>query len=458
MNFASGLQNFGDRPALILPDGTQYTYRELARCADAIYNESSAPQVNRTLVAIECENSLNTISAYLGALRNGFPALLVNAQLAPAFRETLYARFNIPFIWNSAGDWHKRPCKSPVVHPDLALLLSTSGSTGGPKLVKLTLDNLQANATSIALYLGIDEKERPITSLPIHYSYGLSVLNSHLAKAARILLTAEPVTSRAFWDFFRANEASSFAGVPATYSLLKQLRFERMALPTLRTMTQAGGQLTADLTCWIGELAKSRGQRFFVMYGQTEATARISYVPAEHLLEKVGSIGIPIPGSTIALVDDNGNSIAGNGVVGQLRYSGPNVMMGYAECESDLAYADAQNGSLLTGDLASRDEDGYYYLRGRLKRFIKVFGNRIGLDEVEGQLREKGFDVAVTGRDDLLVIALRGSQADCDSMTTDVCAMYRLHHSAIRVVTVDSFPMSSAGKIQYADLLNEIAP
>jgi acyl-coenzyme A synthetase/AMP-(fatty) acid ligase len=136
-------------------------------------------------------------------------------------------------------------------------------------------------------------------------------------------------------------------------------------------------------------------------------------------------------------------------------------MMGYAEDVSDLALPDVQQGHLLTGDLAVRDDDGYFTLHGRLKRFIKVFGNRIGLDEVEAQLREKGFDVAVTGRDELLVIAVRNSQPnqqDQEALITEASSSYRLHHSAIRVMAVESFPMSSAGKIQYAELLNALVP
>jgi len=194
------------------------------------------------------------------------------------------------------------------------------------------------------------------------------------------------------------------------------------------------------------------------MYGQTEATARMSYVPFERLFEKVGSIGIPIPDGNIELIDSDAGLITQAGVAGQLRYSGPNVMLGYAESDVDLATGDIQAGILLTGDLASRDEEGYYYLRGRLNRFIKVFGNRIGLDEVELQLREKGFDVAVTGRDDLLVVATRDKQSALEELTRGVPKWYRLHHSAVRVVAVDAFPLSPAGKILYADILNEVVP
>jgi long-chain acyl-CoA synthetase len=230
-----------------------------------------------------------------------------------------------------------------------------------------------------------------------------------------------------------------------------------MALPSLRYMTQAGGRLADDALRWIVDLAQSRNWRFYVMYGQTEATARISYVPCERILDKVGSVGIPIPNGRIELVADDGSLISANGTAGQLRYNGPNVMMGYAESQADLALPDVQNGTLLTGDLAMRDDDGYFFITGRLKRFIKVFGNRIGLDHVESQLRDKGLDVAVTGRDDLLVVAVRGESSESSKLAADIAGLYRLHHSAIRIIPVQDFPLTSSGKIQYSLLLDELS-
>lgn len=450
--FAHRLETFGDRVALVLESGSSVTYAELARQSDAVFQARAFPRGQ--LVAIECQNALPSVAAYLGALRQNYPALLVDAQLEETLRHRLYDHFGIAHVWSAEGEWHARNVVSPPVHPDVAILLSTSGSTGSPKLVKLTAANLQSNADAIAHYLGLHETERPITTLPIHYSYGLSVLNSHLTVGASILLTGQPVTARKFWDMFRENNATSLAGVPTIYAMLKQLRFERMELPSLRTMTQAGGRLTPDLVRWFGELAAERGQRFFVMYGQTEATARMSYVPAERLLEKVGTIGIAIPGGRLELIGEDGQVIESAGVTGQLRYMGPNVMMGYAAQIEDLALADTQSGTLLTGDLAWRDDDGYFHIAGRLKRFIKVFGNRIGLDEIEGQLREGQYDVAVTGRDDLLVVAWKGaSQTEAAELVAQLSARYRLHRSAIRVHAVDAFPLSTSGKVQYADLL-----
>lgn len=437
MSFAKRLEHFGQQIALISEEGEKISYIDLARTADAIFSGRKAPNAARTLIAVECENRLPSVAGYLGALRNNFPVLLSDARQAPELKNRVYAHYRVPFVLNVAGNWEITGHSGPEVHPDVAVLLSTSGTTGSSKLVRLSYGAIESNANSILGYLGLQATDRPVTTLPIHYSYGLSVLNSHFSVGARLLLTTQPITARKFWDFFRSNEATGFSGVPTTYRMLKQFRFERMNLPSLRTMTQAGGRLDPESVRWFAELAQGRDQRFFVMYGQTEATARIAYIPPDRLLEKCGSIGIPIPGGFLDLVGPDGSLVTKPDTTGELRYHGPNVMMGYAFDTSHLAAPDLQNSILLTGDLAWFDNDGFFYLAGRLKRFLKVFGNRISLDEVEAQLREDGFDGAVSGRDDLILIAVKNLRADIEHLAAHVSARYRLHRSAIRVVAVE---------------------
>lgn len=457
MTFAANLERFGERIAVQLANGEAYSYLQLALRADALFDLVFSDLVEPDLVAVECNNTIDSLAAYLGALRRGVAILLVDGDLNAELREQLCAHYHISSIFQTEGSWKQHAHNRHLnVNPNLALLLSTSGSTGAPKLVRLSQNNLQANAEAIAEYLHLSADDRPITSLPMHYSYGLSVINSHLLVGATLLLTAEAVTTRGFWNFFKEYGATSFSGVPTTYAMLKQMRFERMDLPSLRVMTQAGGRLAPDLVKWFGELAKARQQQFFVMYGQTEATARISYVPPERTLDKPDSIGVAIPGGELKLVNEEGESVDKLDAAGELCYSGPNVMMGYAYGPGDLALPDTQQGHLRTGDLARRDADGYFYITGRLRRFIKVFGNRIGLDEVESQLRGDGFDVAVTGKDDLLVVAIRTNGITPDDLANRLSTRYRIHKSAIRVRSVANFPLSSSGKVQYMDLLNEL--
>jgi long-chain acyl-CoA synthetase len=453
MTFFNELERFGTQPALFLNDATSLSYRALAIAADAVFARQGAPSIAGTLVAVECINGLQSLLGYLGALRCGFPVLLLGANVPQDLRDALYQKYRVPHVLSPLGEWRVLEHRAPQVHADLSLLLCTSGSTGSPKLVRLSSRNLQANAESIAHYLELTAHERPITSLPMHYSYGLSVINSHLHAGASIALTDDQVTSKNFWSFLTQTGATSLAGVPATYKMLKQLRFEEMSAPSLRTLTQAGGKLPADLTEWFADHAQRRGARFFVMYGQTEATARMAYLPAHMVKLKPGSIGVAIPGGTLSLVDENGGNLESIGSVGELQYRGPNVMLGYALDAGELALGDCLHNVLLTGDLARKDADGYFYIVGRRSRFIKVLGNRVDLDEVERQLGSPGHEVAAAGVDDLLVVAAGSANPSLSQLRARVCQRYHLHSSVVKIVTMEGFPLSAAGKIQYAEIL-----
>jgi len=450
--------SYGDSPAVYLPTGIVLTYARLLQRADEIIEHFQ----RGSLVAIECENHPDSLAAYLGCLRHRVVPLLVDATLNSTLREALYEQFLPQAIWRRSIDgsgfvWEMYHQQSPELHPDLALLLSTSGSTGSPRLVRLSRQNLQSNAESISSYLNITSDDRPITSLPMHYSFGLSVINTHLLSGSCLLLTADSVMERSFWTFMKEAGATSFSGVPTTYNLLQRLRFERMNLPELRVLTQAGGRLAQESVQWFGKLAKSRNMKFFAMYGQTEATARISYLPSEFTLEKSGSIGVAIPEGELFLRNTQGERITRVGEVGELVYRGKNVMQGYAETKKELCLGDGLHGELATGDLAQQDSEGFFYIVGRLKRFIKIHGNRFGLDEIEERIQKIGITAYVTGRDDLLLIALVDSQADNEidaaMLATTLTRDYSLHHSVVRVISCSDVPKSSAGKVQYAELL-----
>jgi acyl-coenzyme A synthetase/AMP-(fatty) acid ligase len=254
-----------------------------------------------------------------------------------------------------------------------------------------------------------------------------------------------------FWTFLEDEKATSLSGVPYTYEMLKRLRFFRMGLPSLRTLTQAGGKLNTELCREFAEYAQVTGKQFVVMYGQTEATARMSYLPPEQALSKAGSIGVAIPGGRFSLVDENRQLIETGGQTGELVYQGPNVSLGYAESAEDLAKGDENKGVLYTGDLAQRDNDGYYYIVGRKKRFIKLFGNRISLDETEGMLKSMYGDCACTGTDDKMTVYIteKGKEAEIKqfiSMKTNI------HFSAFEVRHIASIPKNSYGKTSYTEL------
>jgi acyl-CoA synthetase (AMP-forming)/AMP-acid ligase II len=334
------------------------------------------------------------------------------------------------------------------LYPDLAVLLATSGTTGSSKYVRLSKASVEANARSIATYLGLTPDERAMASLPLTYSFGLSILNSHWLAGATTVLTAESVLQRGFWDAVREHACSSLAGVPYTYQMLERIGYREMDLPSVRTMLQAGGALDRRLTELYEAHMRERAGRFVVMYGQTEATARIAWVPPERLVEKLGSAGIAIPDGRLR-IDESGLAEAGKPRVGEVIYEGPNVMLGYAERRADLIKGDELHGVLHTGDLGYLDGDGFLFLTGRSKRIAKVYGLRVNLDEVERMLRESGPAAVVAGDGVIFGFCAFGDATAMTELRMQLSRRLRLHHSALDLRHVSEIPVSESGKVDY---------
>ena len=312
--------------------------------------------------------------------------------------------------------------------------------------------NVLDNAKSIKQYLELSEVERPITTLPMNYTYGLSIINSHFLAGACILVTDKGIMQKEFWEFFKTEKATSFGGVPYTYEMLDHLRFYKMSLPSLRTMTQAGGKLLPELHEKFARYSEEQGKRFVVMYGQCEATARMGYLPPSDAVRKKGSMGIAIPGGKFYLIDANGNEIGEENITGELVYEGKNVTLGYAECGDDLALGDERHGILETGDMAKFDEEGFYYIVGRKKRFLKIFGNRVNLDEVDCLIKaEFDIEVASSGVDDhIYIFILEQKYVEC--VRKFIIRKTKLPPAAFMVIVLDEIPKSDSGKILYKDL------
>ena len=422
------------------------------------------------MVFVLCENTLGSFAGCAAFLNNSVVPLLLDSSIDRQLLRNLINIYKPDYLYlpdrfseefpDFTSSLHRYGylllktgyAPQPPVHADLALLISTSGSTGSPKLVRQSYNNLISNGTAIISYLGIGPDERPITTLPMQYTFGFSIINSHLLAGATVLLTTRTLVEKGFWDFFRAEKATSFGGVPYTFEMLKRLRFFRMELPSLKTITQAGGKLSLDLSREFAEYAASRGIRFFVMYGQTEATARMSYLPPEYSLSKCGSMGIAIPGGEFFLLDEKGSVIDGSEQEGELAYRGENVTMGYAECREDLAKGDERCGVLITGDMARRDQDGFYYITGRKKRFIKLFGNRVNLDEAEHLIKELVSDCACCGSDDHMLIYVTEPCRE-NEVRQLMAARTGIHYSAFSVKVIPEIPKNESGKTLYSDLM-----
>lgn len=470
--------SYPDRLAAICDTGESITYGQLSRFSDTI--RGSLP--SRQLVFCLCMNTMGSLAGYTAFLQNRIVPLLLDSSMDRTLLDNLTETYRPDYFWvpqQMQGEFcdasqvplppvvsaygytllktgttdPKAPHASTPLHDDLALLLTTSGSTGSPNLVRQSYENIAANAASIIQYLEITAEERPITTLPMNYTYGLSIINSHLSVGATMLLTMKTLLQKEFWSFFKQQAATSFGGVPYTYEMLKRLRFSRMDLPSLKTMTQAGGKLSPELHREFAEHARASGRRFFVMYGQTEATARMSYLPHEKSLEKCGSIGIAIPGGAFSLIDLEGNVITDSNTTGELVYKGRNVTLGYAESGDDLIKGNENGYTLLTGDLARRDEDGYYYVVGRKKRFIKMFGSRVNLDEAE-RLIQSAFphlDCACAGRDDNMAIFITDA-AQTSAIKRFISEKTGINPTGFSVTPIAAIPKNGAGKTLYAEL------
>jgi long-chain acyl-CoA synthetase len=440
--------------------------------ADVTAAAAQAPfsATRRQLVFCMVENDIAALAGYFSLLVADAVVMMVSMTVPQARLEELAAAYKPNFAWLpearreefagaecllAAGGYCLLDLRNPDggLHESLTLLLPTSGSTGGVKYVRLSYENVHSNAASISAYLGLGANEVPITTLPPSYSYGLSIIHSHVLAGATLAVTNKTFFDREFWNFISAAQATSMGGVPYHYEMLGKLRFTRMNLPSLRTLTQAGGAMDPALTLQYATHCAERSMRFFSMYGQTEATARMSYVPSHEAIRKAGSIGIAIPGGRFWLEGAAGATVDAADAVGELIYEGPNVSMGYAECRADLAQADVNKGVLRTGDLARRDADGFYFIVGRLKRFIKVHGNRINLADVDGLLAGSGHVAACAGKDNVLeVYALDVDAEKADAIKRLIAANLQIAHTVVSVYGVTELPRGESGKIQYAEL------
>jgi len=389
----------------LLDRGARVAPAELERRVEA----RAAELGERRLVLLRGTAELALVVDLLACLRARCPVILTGPSDAD---DEFVDRFDPDVVLDAAARpqgsrlVERRPGSAHELHRDLALLLSTSGSTGAPKLVRLSRRNLASNAAAIASYLRLDAGDCAVTSLPLHYCYGLSVLTSHLAVGATVALSDLSVVDPCFWALCRDAGVTTIAGVPHTFELLDRIRFDGTEAPMLRRLTQAGGRMPPATVERYARLGHERGIDLYVMYGQTEATARMAYLPPELAATHPDAVGVAIPGGELELrplpAEEAPEWPEGSGLV---VYRGPNVMMGYAESPAELADPPSVD-ELVTGDVGRFDEAGLLHLEGRRSRFTKIFGLRIDLDDLERRLSERGVPALCVGDDRCITIAV----------------------------------------------------
>ncbi len=459
------LEKFADKAALIT-ESSVISYNELAFLSEKIGSTVS----RRCLVFLFAENSIDSKAGYLGFMNHRIVSAMIDPELNEESTKKLIEMYRPEFLFlpkNLQKNYpntkeilnlenyvllsteEKNPCS---LNENLALLMTTSGSTGSPKFVRQSFENISSNTKSIIEYLHIDEHERAVTNLPMHYVFGLSILNTHIFSGASVVVTKKTLFQKEFWDLVKNKGVTSFSGVPYTFEMLERLRFFRMKLPALKTIAQAGGKLDPDLHFKFADYADKNDKKFFVMYGAAEATARMGYLPFECSLKKCGSMGLAIPGGRFELVDIDGKIITAPETSGELIYYGDNVALGYAENGGDLVKDDENHKRLETGDLAKFDDEGFYTIIGRKKRFLKMFGKRVSLQEVEHILRQKfAAEFACSGVDDKMTI-FTVDECLIPEITPYISKELNLHPSAFIVKFTEEIPKNSSGKIMYSEL------
>ena len=419
----------------------------------------------RSLIFMLCKNTVGSMAGYLGFIEHEAVPVMLNAKIDPDLLQNLLDLYTPAYIWMPVEEEEhfeyekvfeiygyvllKTGNKIYSLNEQLQLCMTTSGSTGSPKLVRYKKGNLELNAKNVAIAFGWTEKERPICDLGMQYTMGLNVINTHLYVGATVLLTTYNLMSGEFWDYIKRERATNFTGVPFSYDIFYRLHFEQMDLPDLQTLSQGGGKLTDDRFIQLAEYAQKTGKRFIPSFGTTETSARMACLPAELACIKTGSIGRAIPGGELFLIDENGNVLTDPVAEGEMCYRGPNVTMGYAICKEDLKKGDEFHGVYRTGDLARRDEDGCYFVTGRLSRFLKLLSYRVSLDQSERLIQQEfNIECACAGTDKRMNIYITDERKK-DEVLEFISKKTNLFKNQFKVFVVSEIFRNDSGKIQY---------
>lgn len=414
----------------------------------------------KNLVFLYLDSSINSLVNYATFFNSNSTLVLLSNNIENSLKENLeneyqpfaifdenrnaikdYALKNLSNKYFETTFYLNELNKGGIINKNCKVLLSTSGTTGSPKFVKLSEYNLVQNAQSIIDYLPIQNNDSTPLNLPLHYSYGLSVFNSNAIAGGKIICGLPDILEKKFWNYLSEYGFTSIAGVPFIYEMLKRIGFLKKQYPSLKYISQAGGNLSQNIKKEFYSYCRNNEIEFFVMYGQTEATARISYVPPKKLDEKLRSIGVPIKNGALSIDSETG----------ELLYQGPNIFGGYALKKEDLVtWEDIL--VLRTGDIAIKDDDEYFFIEGRLKRFVKINGNRVNLDEIEKYLKNS-LNISLLAcngiNDKFILISHSLKELDEILIKKQIFDIYKIHGSSVKFKYFDHLPITQNGKINY---------
>ena len=461
-----------DAPALIDDERDEWvSHAALVEKADR-WSAAIGEVAPRPLVFLLAESRVDAVAAWLGAWRVGAAVALVNPLLKDADLDALLRAYRpdgvvappslseiegyLPRAVAGAGAVrlfvHGARAEG-AIDPDLALLLFTSGTTGSPKAVRLSSRGIGHNTTAIIESLKLTAGETALGHLKLNYSFGMSVVNSHLAAGGSIVLTSQSLANPALWKRATTLHVTTLPGVPAQYELLHRLRFDAGRFcPSLRVMTQAGGKARADLLDHFSDMMKARGGRFYVMYGQTEAGPRMACQELTGPGGDPAAAGWALPDGEFQILDESSRPRP-SGETGSIRYRGPSVMLGYAHSRADLGLGDDNQGVLDTGDIGYLGSDGKLFIVGRSKRFAKVGGIRCNLDEIERAAAKIASPAAVLSEEDSIVVFWpEDAVANPREAAIQLARELAFPASAVHCRVVHAIPRLESGKTDYAAL------
>ena len=449
--------------------GEWYTRDRLAGSVADFADRLQFPR--KALGFLFSQNDAPSLIAYLASVEAGHAVATLSPDLDDELKARLISRFRPDYLvaprpHEAVAGYREAPSPFPglvllrsespnlyPIHPDLTLLLSTSGSTGSPKLVRLTWHNISFNARQVIQVMSLTDRDRTMITAPIFNGLALSAIHTMMLCGGSMALTRARVVSREFWDTVRDSQCNSIGGTPFFYGTLDRLDLNGLQVPQLINFLQAAGFFPAHLARKFHEIAQSRGGALRLMYGQSEAATRMAHVGPELLPDNSRSIGVAVPGGRIWIQNEGRECEPME--EGEIYYHGANVMMGYALEREDLAKGDQLGGTLATGDIGYRDARGLFYITGRKARFAKVFGWRVGLDEVEELLSPVATVAAISEADRVVIYAEQ--PGDALTQALDVLAFrLRLHRAGFEIRAIDEIPRLANHKVNYRALTQAV--
>lgn len=424
----------------------------------------------KSLVLIITSNSLAPIISYVSGIKNSFVTILADIKTDKKNIQEIIKAYKPKFLILPKEHLLKFSREKNIVYSfydyliikinnskkfisnkELCVLMPTSGSMGSQKFVKISKENLKSNSNSIIKYLKIKKHDKSITNMPISYSYMLSIINTHLECGASIVVTNKTMLEKAFWDQLAKNKITFFNGVPYIYEILIRLGLKNCKLETIKTFTQAGGKLNEKYLMEIIKFCKNNKKKFFVMYGQAEASPRMTYLDWKSCEKKIGSIGKAIPSTKIWISNSQRKKISKPYQIGELTFYGRNVSSGYSYKFSDLNNKLKKKKILYTGDLAYFDKEKFFYIKGRKNRIFKIYGNRINLDEVEFRMKKKNYDVVLKEVNNKLNVFFEKYYSK-NKILKNLNEIIGQNILQIKFNNLKKFPRTNSGKINYKKL------